>query len=91
MKRLFLTMAGVFMLGGLLMPGSSIGSQEALDGAKLVQSRCTSCHGAGRIEKATHDLDGWKKTVDRMMSKAKFGEKLSAEELDAVLSHLAPQ
>ncbi len=90
-KRLFFTMAGVLMLGGLLMPGSSTGSEKVLDGATVLQSRCTSCHGPGRIKKAKHDLDGWKKTVDRMMSKANFGDKLSDEELDALLSHLASQ
>lgn len=89
MKRLFLTLVGVVALGGLLMPGSIIGSETAMDGAEIVQNRCTSCHGVDRIHRAKHDLGGWKKTVDRMMSKANFGENLRDEEFDALVSHLA--
>ncbi len=88
MKKMFCTAACIGMLGTLLMLGLSVPQLKAGDGAMILQSRCTVCHGAGRIERAGHDLEGWKNTVNRMMGKANFGPQLSDAELEALLDHL---
>lgn len=39
------------------------------DGEKLVQERCGTCHGLGRIESASKNRADWEATVDRMIAK----------------------
>lgn len=74
-------------LGGLLLATPGQGQEKAaLDGAALVKDRCTSCHGAGRIDKAKKDLKGWEENVDRMIAK---GAKLNKAERDAVVAYLS--
>jgi len=60
--------------------------KATLDGKQLVEERCTGCHGLDRIESAEYDRAGWESTIKRMINK---GAKLSDEEKDAVLDHLA--
>jgi mono/diheme cytochrome c family protein len=88
MKRLMLCALCLLMLGGIFMLGFTAQNLEAGDGEAILQSRCTVCHSTGRIERAGFDLDGWKITVDRMMSKGNFGPKLSDAELQSLLDHL---
>ncbi len=88
MKKFLLTAVCLSMLGGLFMFGFTAQNLEAGDGKAILETRCTVCHGAGRIERAGHDLDGWKSTVNRMMNKGQFGPKLSDAELQALLDHL---
>ncbi len=56
-----------------------------LDGAALVQERCTACHSIARIESAHKDEAGWTDTVDRMIS---YGAQLNDEEKAAVIAYL---
>ncbi len=88
MKKVVLTSICLAMLGGLLFFGLQGNNLHAGDGQAIMETRCTVCHGAGRIERAGHDLDGWKSTVDRMMSKGRFGPALSDAERQALLNHL---
>jgi len=73
--------------------GTQVTQQEAaapaaggLDGKALVTERCTKCHGIARVEGKKANADGWKSTVERMMSK---GAKLSDAEKQAVIDYLA--
>ena len=65
------------------MPGPGTG---ALDGAALVNERCTLCHTIENIE-IVGDLDeaGWTALVDEMIS---FGAQLNDEEKAAVIAYL---
>ena len=75
------------VLGGFLMvTPCQAQDKPALDGAVLVKERCTTCHGAGRIDKAKKDRKGWEEAVDRMIAK---GAKLNKAERDAVVAHLS--
>ena len=75
-------------LGGfLLFAGTAAVSAVALDGASLVEERCSQCHGLGRVEQAAKDQAGWETTVDRMIGKR--SGLLNAEERDAVVAYLA--
>ncbi len=76
------------MLAGLFMSGLHSSEVSAGDGQAIMETRCTTCHGAGRIERAGHDLDGWKSTVDRMIGKGNFGPELSDAEREALLNYL---
>ncbi len=89
MKKIFFAVVCFCMMGALLMSGPGVPQLKAGDGAMIVQNRCTVCHGTGRIERAGHDWDGWKSTVNRMMGKPNFGPELSDAELKALLDHLA--
>jgi anaerobic selenocysteine-containing dehydrogenase len=53
---------------------------------QLVVSRCTKCHDRSRIDAASHDAEGWARTIDRMLAK---GARLSADERAALIEHLA--
>ena len=65
---------------------TSPASSTFLDGATLVQERCTTCHGIDRIQSVTKTRDEWEKTVKRMISK---GANLSSDEKDIVIEYLA--
>lgn len=76
------------MLAGLMLSTVSTKQIQAADGSTVLEQRCTTCHGAGRIERAGHDLDGWKNTVERMEGKGAFGNALTDAERQALLDHL---
>jgi len=59
---------------------------SGLDGASLVQERCTVCHSIERIQNASKTADEWKTTVERMIS---HGASLNSEEEAAVIKYLA--
>lgn len=77
-------MAGEPVMAG----GESMGGEAALDGAELVDTRCTVCHTRERIDNASKDEAGWAATVDRMIG---YGAQLNEAERDAVISYLAGQ
>lgn len=86
MKKTVMSSALVLLFSGLiLLPTRSL---QAADGQEILLARCTICHSAKRIGKAEHTPEGWEKTVDRMMSKRGFGEKLSDEDRQTLLAHL---
>jgi cytochrome c5 len=61
-------------------------ASTSLDGAALVQERCTVCHGIERIQAATKTKDEWTSTVNRMIGK---GANLNADVKTAVINYLA--
>ena len=63
--------------------GSTTGS--TLDGAALVQERCTVCHTTARIDRQKLDEAGWTRIVDQMIG---FGAQLNADERQAVIDYL---
>ena len=67
-------------------PTSPAGSAPGLDGAALVNSRCTACHSLDRIKQAKKTSAQWKETVTRMVGN---GAKLNADEQAAVIAYLA--
>jgi mono/diheme cytochrome c family protein len=68
-------------------PSAMTATPEAaqLDGAALVQQRCTTCHGISRIQRSHKDQAGWTSTVDRMIS---YGAQLNDQEKAAVIAYL---
>ncbi|MBI5489224.1 MAG: cytochrome c [Deltaproteobacteria bacterium] len=59
----------------------------AIDAAALVQSRCTRCHTAARIERARgRDRDWWDRTVGSMVRK---GARINDEERAALVEYLS--
>jgi cytochrome c5 len=57
-----------------------------LNGAALVQERCTVCHSTERIQNSSKTRDEWENTVKRMIGK---GAVLNSDEKDAVINYLA--
>lgn len=55
------------------------------DGAKLLDGRCSSCHGADKPKQARKTLDQWDKTVSRMIDK---GARLTESEKAVLLEYL---
>jgi len=88
MKKIITTFLCLAVLGGLFMFGVQGNILQAGDGQAILETRCTKCHGAGRIERAGFDRDMWEVTVDRMMGKRGFGEALSDAEYQTLLDHL---
>lgn len=58
----------------------------AIDGAKLLDERCSVCHKADRPKAAKKSAAEWDKTVTKMIGK---GAKLSEPEKKALVEHLA--
>lgn len=58
----------------------------AIDGAELLEKRCSVCHPSAKPKAAKKSKEQWEATVTRMMGK---GAKLSADEKKALIDHLA--
>lgn len=82
MKKSLSVVTVVSLLG---FAGSAFAA-AALDGAKLLEERCSVCHKSDRPKAAKKSMSDWDKTVSRMMGK---GAKLSAVEKKALVEHLA--
>lgn len=63
-----------------------VASATALDGATLLQERCTVCHSLDKVTREKETSDGWTSIVDEMIGK---GAKLSAEEKAILIDFLA--
>jgi hypothetical protein len=61
-------------------------STSALDGATLVQERCSVCHPLTFVERSKHTASEWKLIVDMMISR---GAQLNADEETLVVNYLA--
>ena len=66
--------------------GSMPASTTALDGATLIQERCTRCHPSTFIEKSRHTAADWKLIVDTMINR---GAQLTSDEETLVVNYLA--
>jgi cytochrome c5 len=58
----------------------------ALDGATLLETRCSICHSADRAKQARKTQEQWDQTVTRMIGK---GAKLTEAEKAALVEYLA--
>jgi cytochrome c-type biogenesis protein CcmH/NrfF len=58
----------------------------ALDGAALLQERCSSCHNLDRVKSAAKSKEQWTATVERMISK---GARLNDAEKSVLIEYLA--
>jgi hypothetical protein len=65
---------------------STPASTSALDGATLVQERCSVCHPLARVESANHTAAEWKTIVNTMVSR---GAVLNSAEQTVVINYLA--
>lgn len=61
-------------------------ASPAIDGAKLLDERCSVCHASSRPKAAKKSMAEWEMTVTRMIGK---GAKLSEPEKNALVEHLA--
>jgi hypothetical protein len=61
-------------------------STAQLDGATLVQQRCSVCHPLGRVESSNHTPAQWNTIVNTMISR---GAQLTPEEKTVVVDYLA--
>jgi cytochrome c2 len=66
--------------------GNSARSTTSLDGASILQERCTVCHNLSRVERAKHTPEEWQTTVNRMIGK---GAKLSSDEKTLLIEYLS--
>ncbi len=74
------------IMGGAIEPAPEDSTSQNLDGAALVAERCTVCHSAERIDRASNDETGWAATVDRMIG---YGAQLNSAEREAVIAYLS--
>ena len=61
-------------------------STSALDGATLVQERCSVCHPLSRVEASSHTAAQWATIVNTMIAR---GAQLNSAEKTAVVNYLA--
>jgi cytochrome c-type biogenesis protein CcmH/NrfF len=61
-------------------------STTQLDGATLLQERCSVCHPLARVESSNHTAAEWRTIVNTMISR---GAQLTAEEEIVVVKYLA--
>ena len=66
--------------------GPTPASTTTLDGATLVQERCSRCHPLSRIESVRYSAADWQTIVSLMISR---GAQLSPEEETLVVNYLA--
>jgi len=61
-------------------------STTTLDGATLVQERCSRCHPLSRVESVRYSAADWQSIVSLMISR---GAQLTPEEETVVVNYLA--
>ena len=61
-------------------------STTTLDGAALIEQRCSVCHPLSFVEKSRHTAADWKLIVDVMISR---GAQLTSEEETLVVNFLS--
>jgi hypothetical protein len=95
---LLVLLTSLFLLTGILLAAcgtsntssrTSSGSQVAmntLDGATLLQQRCTSCHEISGLSTLHGTADQWKMLVDQMISR---GAQLNSQEAQTLVNYLA--
>lgn len=82
MKSLLLT--GLIMIFAL--PAAAAPPAAELDGAALLEQRCSVCHPSARPKSKQKTPTEWEATVTRMMGK---GASLTPEEKQALVDYLA--
>ncbi len=65
---------------------STAPSTTAVDGATLLQERCSVCHPLARVESSGHTATQWKAIVNTMISR---GAQLTPDEKTVVVNYLA--
>jgi mono/diheme cytochrome c family protein len=95
-KRLILVAVLVFALlafagcGGadepLPEPEPTPGEATGLDGAALLQEKCTGCHDLARVDAEDADAVGWAAIIDEMVAK---GAQVTDDEAAAIAEYLA--
>ena len=70
--------------GGEPTPGEATG----LDGAALLQEKCTVCHDLERVTAEDNDAVGWAAVIDEMIAK---GAQVSEDEAAAIAEYLSLQ
>lgn len=68
------------------LSGGSTTQETALDGANLLQERCTICHPLSRVTAKHLSSDEWKSVVDSMV---KRGASLTSDEQTILIDYLA--
>jgi cytochrome c5 len=79
----FFTAAAISMSGSFALKASA--DEES---SKILNTRCTACHGLGKIKKADHDKQGWEETIIRMMNKKNFGKKLDQSQVEKLAQYI---
>jgi cytochrome c5 len=84
MKKSILTV----LVASIGFAGISVAAEKAsaINGAELLEKRCSVCHASDKPKAAKKSKDQWDATVTRMMGK---GAKLSADEKKALVEHLS--
>ena len=86
---LFLSMLFVMFVASACSSAASTVTPAAttnLDGASLVQERCSVCHPVARIERTKYSAADWQTIVGMMISR---GAKLTPEEETVVVNYLS--
>ena len=82
-------LAVVLAVGGLLLGCGGSAQPTAppasVDGATLLQERCTVCHGLDRTTSAQKTREEWAQTVTRMVGK---GAELNDGEQETLIDYL---
>ena len=67
-------------------PTAAVTVAPALDGATVLETRCSTCHSADRAKQAKKTQEQWDQTVTRMIAN---GAKLTDAEKAALVEYLA--
>jgi mono/diheme cytochrome c family protein len=68
------------------VPEGAPPEMPAIDGAQLLETRCSVCHSVDRAKQAKKTHDEWDQTVTRMIGK---GAQLTEEEKTVLVDYLA--
>ena len=67
-------------------PAPAAGSGQSLEGQKLAEERCSTCHGFERVKQLKKSPEEWTAIVNRMVG---HGAQLSDSEKQAVINYLS--
>jgi cytochrome c5 len=80
----FMTVTAISMSGFFTLNANA--DEES---SKILNTRCTACHGLKKLEKANHDKKEWEETIIRMVNKKKFGPKLTQTQIEKLAEYIS--
>jgi len=87
MRKFFvLSMAIIIVMIILTGCGSKTSAGNTIDGAALLQSRCSECHSLQTVERMALTQSQWQQVVNNMVQR---GAALNTDEQSALIVYLA--
>ena len=85
MRRRVGFILSVSLAAAVLFSAATSDAQRPSEGQQLAEKRCQGCHNMRRVQTAAKDADGWRQTIDTMISD---GAEVEESEIPVLVQYL---